>query len=187
MHPCIFLIGLHGSGKTTLGRLLQKEHGFHHLSLGDIGRLARSMKIPREYSLRFVTAMARQEPATPLSPKVVSLLLAEIEHLRQFSPVSIDGFPAEPSHVHQLPTRSLLVHVVVPENIRQERLVKRSQDTKRQWIPGLRSYRDEALPVILTEASKLVLPVHNEGDCSQVAHWLASRARQAGESPSDVI
>lgn len=169
MFPCVFLIGLHGSGKTTIGRQLQRHHGYTHVSLGDLGRLARQSKYPCEHTLRFMTALASQEPGQPLRDRVVQVVLQEIDRLRQSGPVSVDGFPAEPTHIELLPTDGAIVHISLPEDMRENRLLRRASNTKRLWTPGQRSIRDEQVPRIVDAALASgypVLGIENSADVS---------------------
>lgn len=150
LHPCIFLIGLHGVGKTTLGRHLHQHHGWMHISLGDLGRLARSRRLPREHSTRFMGHLAAQLPGDRLSQPLIESLLGEIERHRQAGPVSVDGFPAEPFHMGLLPPGSLVFHLEVPDAQREERLLNRGEHTVRQWTGKAQgSNRDKDLPLLL--------------------------------------
>ena len=181
MYPCIFLVGLHGSGKTTLGRLLQSQHGWLHISMGNLGRLARSMRIPCEHSIRFMTALSKQAPGQALTVEVVAQLLSEIERLRQSRPVSVDGFPSDPSHASLIPEKSTVMHIMVDELERETRLIRRAEETVRQWNPGQLSLRDQMLPSVLG-ALPQVKHVHNMAEPSAVAselHRLAFGATQS--------
>lgn len=164
MRPVVFLIGPHGCGKTTIGRMLGAHDGWYHLSLGDMGRLARSMKRPAELSTRFMAAMAKQEPGQPLRDEVVQRLLDEIERLRTRWCLSVDGFPSEAAHVPLLPADSQLVLVEVDPRERERRLNHRTQTTARKWTPGMRSLRDEAIPHVLSAAGDRARHVKNEQD-----------------------
>ncbi|WP_234265159.1 AAA family ATPase [Hydrogenophaga sp. NFH-34] len=179
MHPCIFLVGFHGSGKTTIGRQLQREHGYIHVSLGDLGRLARSMKFPSEHSLRFLVALAGQAAGQRLEPNVVQALRKEIERLRHVGPVSVDGFPAEAEHIALLPMGGAIVHITVPDSERETRLLHRASVTKRLWTPGQRSLRDEAIPSIIDAALECQYPLWHIENTSGVERSVASIANLA--------
>lgn len=156
MFPVLFLIGMHGCGKTTVGRMLEAQHGFRHVSLGDLGRLARQRKINAEYSLRLWCLLAGQTPDKPLREPLVVELLESIHRLRQRSPVSVDGFPSAAAHLSRLPSASTLVFLDVPDQAREERLILRSANGPRKWTPGLRSVRDEMLTEVLQAAGERV-------------------------------
>ncbi|MBS3912800.1 MAG: AAA family ATPase [Hydrogenophaga sp.] len=158
MNPCVFLLGLHGVGKTTVGRKLQSEHNWMHISLGDLGRLARARRLPREHSVRFMGYLASQQPGERLNRSLIDSLLLEVENHRSHRLVSVDGFPAEPYHVGLLPPNSLLVHLTAPESTRTERLTKRGEATVRQWSnKSAGSQRDRDLPAILEHHREKIL------------------------------
>lgn len=150
--PCVFLLGLHGVGKTTLGRHLHAEHGWLHVSLGDLGRLARKRRVPREFGVRLMGALAGQIPGERLKPPLIDALLQEVERHRMERPVSIDGFPTEPFHLPLLPHGSLVIHLQVDEATRSFRLEQRSTTTARQWsAQAVPAPRDRDLPLILEQ------------------------------------
>lgn len=164
-HPCVFLIGRHGTGKSTIGRTLESEYGWHHVSLGDLGRLARRHQLPRDFPLRFVALLSGHQPGTPLRNELVEAMLRHIEQRRGLTPVSVDGFPSDVSHVALLPRDAVVVHVTLNEEDREMRLEQRSQSSKRMWTKGVLSSRDEALPVVLhaLNAGRQVHEVCNKG------------------------
>ena len=132
-HPLIFLIGLHGVGKSTIGKHLAAEHKYRHLSIGDIGRLVRKRKMPAGYSARFLLLLAGHEPGERMSPRLVEALHAEIARQNAFGPLVVDGFPAEPYHVMDLPTGSTVIRLSCDEDERMKRLTHRSETTARKW------------------------------------------------------
>lgn len=154
LHPCVFLIGLHGCGKTTVGDLLQMERGWRHISIGSLARLARKRRLPAEFSHQFMVRLSAYVPGLPLSPRMIESLTAEVQRHQSLAPVSVDGFPASPDHVALLPEGSRLFFFDIDEDTRQERLTKRAQETMRKWTPGLLSQRDLDVPFVV-EAAKL--------------------------------
>lgn len=167
-HPVVFLIGLHGSGKTTVGKHLQDHHGYRHLSLGDLGRLARARRSPEDCSLRLMCLLAGQTPDRPLRPELVTELLVNIDRMRLASPVSVDGFPSEPHHIDLMPERSVLVHLNVADHVRMARLIERSSNGPRKWTPGQHSARDERLGAVLAHARGIVVSVDADADSKTV-------------------
>jgi len=167
-HPVVFLIGLHGSGKTTVGRTLMERHGYRHISLGDLGRLARSRQTPTDFSLRLMCLLAGQMPDRPLRHELVSELLVNIERMRKASPISVDGFPSEPHHIDLLPERSVLVYLMAADHVRTARLIERSSTGPRKWTPGQHSARDERLGAVLERARGIVESVDANADSGSV-------------------
>ena len=183
--PVLFLVGTHGSGKTTLGRALKDHHGWRHLSVGDLGRLGRRGKLPREVSLRLMLAIAHSKPGQHIDPATATLLLAQVDAWRRDAPVVVDGFPSLPDHLVRMPKRSGIVHVRCAESIREPRLLLRSEVTMRRWTPGIHSARDLALDEFASQARKRpsFTEVGNDGDLDELQrsadglnHWANSLA-----------
>lgn len=147
-NPLVFLIGLHGVGKTTVGQAMMKR-GFHHISLGDLGRMLRKHKLPKGYSLRFLRLLAGHTPGERLSEELVGALFHEINDKNRLYPVVVDGFPAEPYHVISLQPGSHLVELTCHEEERVRRLSQRSIETQRQWLPNIVSRRDNQLRAVM--------------------------------------
>lgn len=164
-HPCVFLIGLHGVGKTTLGRHLHARHGWLHLSLGDLSRLARARRLPREFGVRLMGALAGQIPGERLKPQLISALLQEVERHRLERPVSIDGFPTEPYHLQLIQPDSRIVHLRTDDAVRNSRLEHRSVTTARQWTAqAAPAPRDRDLPLILEKLRESTFLHHLNAD-----------------------
>lgn len=177
LQPCIFLLGLHGAGKTTLGRYMEANHGWRHLSLGDLGRLARSRKLPREYSVRFMGHLASHPPGERLGRALIESMLSEINQHRQSRVMTIDGFPAEPYHMDLLPEGSRVVNLILPEEVRQSRLDQRSQNTARKWTqPERPTGRDQDLPIILERYAARIYPLDAQSTVPQLAQRLLQLA-----------
>lgn len=156
-HPCVFLLGLHGCGKSSIGRALQNEHGWQHLSIGDLARLARKRRLPQSVPIRLMVMLAGHQVGHPFRHELVLALLSHIKELRSRSPVVIDGFPVEASQVRLCPRPFTAIHVTLDDESRVARLQARAQETKRAWTPGLPSARDEALPSVLSELQGMSL------------------------------
>lgn len=168
MHPLVFLIGLHGCGKTSVGRSLESDHGYKHLSLGDLGRLARKQKRAAEYSLRLMCMLSGQSPGDPLREELVDALLKDVERLRLTRPVSVDGFPAQSSHLALLPKDCAVVHLDVPQEVREARLQARSIMGPRKWTPGRPSLRDAELSEVLRAGGQRIQTVDATADLATV-------------------
>ncbi|PNE59643.1 hypothetical protein A8H39_00395 [Paraburkholderia fungorum] len=142
----VFLLGPHGCGKSTIGRNLAAQ-GYVHLSIGLIGRLARRGSRPADIPVRLLQVMARHVPGEALDARAASVIL---DYARSLEKVVIDGFPAHVEHLALLNDieRWRFVYVLTPRQIREERLIKRAEDTKRGWTPGLKSARDGLLPAL---------------------------------------
>ncbi len=186
-HPLVFLIGLHGTGKSTVGRRLATEYGFHHLSLGDLGRLLRRRKIPSGYSLRFLRKLAAHEPGQRMARDFVESLHAEITVLAQHRPIVVDGFPAEPYHVAELPCSCTVVYLSCPEDIRLQRLAERGESTPRRWTPGGVSSRDQQVGLVVEAAMQrtdvCVHQISTLSEPSAIASQIAGYALRTVRKP----
>jgi hypothetical protein len=170
-HQLIFLVGLHGTGKTTLGRWLQAERGWRHFSVGDFARKARRRERFSDIPLALLAELARQVPNTRMNPRLVTLLLELLQSWNQKSHVVCDGFPSEPMHLQQLPAHARILHITCTD--REQRLALRSENTNRCWTPGNSSYRDHALPLLLSAASPITLAtVNNDASLLQTTRHL---------------
>jgi adenylate kinase family enzyme len=147
----IFLIGRHGSGKSTIGSALAAR-GYLHLSIGLLRRLARSGSYPTDIPAVLLAAIGRSKPGAPLPLEVANRLLV----FANSSPlVVIDGFPASIDHISILPSDSLIGLVSTRKRARISRLMHRAAISQRQWIEGRESSREEALPTVIRSARKL--------------------------------
>ncbi|MBN3760951.1 hypothetical protein [Burkholderia sp. Ac-20365] len=144
--PRTFLIGPHGSGKSSLGRALA-QHGYEHLSIGTLARLIKRKRRPSDIPGRLILELARHEPGTPLAPRAATVL---IEFLRQRPRIAVDGFPATAEHLQLLGDLAdwSFVYVHTPRQNRETRLIARAETTPRGWTPGRKSERDLALPAL---------------------------------------
>ena len=138
------LLGPHGSGKSSLGRALI-AHGYEHIDVGAVSRLARRNLIPSNIPGRLRILLTRHVPGTPLDPLTVKELL---EHIRSRPRIVVNGFPASVEHLDAIGALDELsfVYVHTPRPEREARLILRAQTTPRGWQPGGRSERDLALP-----------------------------------------
>ncbi|MCO4087455.1 MAG: AAA family ATPase [Limnohabitans sp.] len=171
-HPVLFFIGPHGSGKTTAGRSLEAHHGFKHMSLGDLGRLARQRKTAGDFSLRLMCLLVAQKPNQPLGHHLVDALLRSIHDMRQRQPISVDGFPAEPDHLKLLPAGSTVINFDVPDDVREARLTNRSEHGPRKWVQGGQSLRDASLPALLSEGAGEIQTIDAKVDPQAVIRQL---------------
>lgn len=142
----ICLLGPHGSGKSSVGRALI-AHGYEHISIGAVARLARRNLNPSNIPGRLRIVLARHRPGSPLDPLAVSELL---DHIRSRPRIVVDGFPASVEHLAAIGALDelIFVYVYTPRPAREARLIVRAQTTPRGWQPGGRSERDIALPAL---------------------------------------
>ena len=142
----VFLLGPHGCGKGTLGRALG-AHGYEHISVGALGRLARKRQFVGNVPMKLQLLMLRHVPGTPLAGPAVDHL---VEHVRSCGRVVVDGFPGSIDHLAALGDLQLwsFVYVYAPKATRETRLIERAERTSRNWTPGGHSERDLALPAL---------------------------------------
>jgi adenylate kinase family enzyme len=184
-HPIVFLVGAHGTGKTTLGRHMQTHHGWMHLSLGDLGRLARSRKTPGDISLRLMCLLAAHEPGEVISHKLALELLANLALLSKTKIISVDGFPSHPDHIAMLPQNAHVVHLHLDDEERIGRLIARGETSPRKWVPGKTSSRDAALPDVVAAAGEMLMPINAQATVESLAQSLAGIVAST-QSPVDL-
>lgn len=148
--PLVCLIGRHGSGKSTLGQALAGE-GYKHISVGLLRRLASSNEFPSDVPAVLMLALRRATAGAALSSDVARKL---VRHASQFENVVLDGFPASLEHLALLPADSVFVVVWSPRAVRAERLLVRSESSKRLWTPGRNSERETILPLLIRQLRK---------------------------------
>ena len=153
--PIVYIVGLHGSGKTTAGKhLSQAIDGHIHISVGDLARFGRKGSLPAEVPTRLMACLARHKPGTVFSFQTATLLSEYLISLTNCKKsVSVDGFPSSPEHVQLLPNNAVILHLFTSEQTRHSRLENRSLTTGRKWVNGGASERDTELKNVLDAAS----------------------------------
>lgn len=169
--PIVCLIGRHGSGKSTVGKAM-KAHGYHHISVGTLRRLAANNQYPSDVPYPLMAMLRRSPAGRPLLDETVAKLLA---HAHEFRNCVIDGFPASCSHVDMLPKDSVLGYVWAPKLSLGDRLTLRATQTVRQWTPGRASAREEQLAGVASYArqSRRLILLANRGDLGAVGELAA--------------
>ena len=181
-YPLLCLVGLHGTGKTTLARDLARHHGFAHLSLGDLGRLSRKGRLPSDIPPQLMVSVARSKPGGILDAGTAKLLFQHIDGLRKSTAVVVDGFPACPDHLAWLDDRSLIGRLHLTDSLRELRLTRRSELGPRKWTPGGHSARDASLAETVHAARTMGLHLetfNNGGEkieilTDQILHWMTT-------------
>lgn len=135
----VALIGAHGSGKSTIGSILQ-SNDWTHWSLGDLRRRLRSSQDCAMMPPAVVRVLHHMRPGQPLEPAALRMLL---DHCPD--PIALDGVPDSAAHVPLFGPDWAFISVRIDESIRQQRLHARSLSSDRLWIDGLRSERDARL------------------------------------------
>lgn len=175
-NPLICLIGLHGTGKTTIARNLVSLAGYKAVSVGDIGRLARKGRLPNDVPSTLMVLLARIRPGAIIDDATAKHLTSYLLMLRETSPVVVDGFPACANHVRHLDSDCLVAHITVSDGLRERRLSIRSEQTPRKWTPGGVSARDLALDGTVMATRESGVPCasfSNDGESpSRVAHMI---------------
>jgi adenylate kinase family enzyme len=155
MHPkTLFLIGKHGTGKTTIGQFLAVKHGWTHISVGDLCRQARRNRGLSTMPLRLMAELAKTSPGEPLSRDVARQLCQAIGKINQTGMVVCDGFPSSPEHLDLLPPNSDVVWIQCQEDERARRLAMRAEETERRWTPGRQTLRDDLVEAVYQCASQ---------------------------------
>jgi dephospho-CoA kinase len=156
----VALIGLHGSGKGTAGRIL-RAMGYSHWSVGDIRRRLRSGDGCGDLPTLLVAAVRRARPGEPLAPSAVRAILSAADNLPM---CAIDGLPDGVEHATHFGSGWRVLNLRCPEPMRQERLRQRAQETDRIWIDGVASPRDARLPMTVAALPPgVVVPIDNDG------------------------
>ncbi|MGE8451902.1 MAG: AAA family ATPase [Pseudomonadales bacterium] len=139
------LIGPHGAGKSTIGRMLADD-GYWHISIGALRRLAQKGMSPSDIPVRVMVMLRHADAGRPLPDSVAAAVIA----LAQTRPrVVLDGLPSSPSHLPLLDENWRIVCVSVPEQLRIERLRMRAGQSARAWLAGGTSARDLQLASVI--------------------------------------
>lgn len=140
-------------------------HGYSHLSVGLLRRLASAGQFPSDIPITLMMAMRRVRTGTPMSSDVAAKL---IRHATSLPNCVIDGFPASLEHLDLLPADTVYGVVWTPCMIRESRLNARSDSTKRIWTPGRHSEREQTLAALIARArgkgKTLFLPNRAQGE-----------------------
>lgn len=144
----ICLIGRHGCGKSSVGRALETL-GFKHVSVGLLRRLANSKNCPADVPVTLMSAMRRSAPGAPLIHDTAAKLL---KYVATFPSCVLDGFPSSEEHLDLLPEGVIFVLLWTPRQVREGRLTVRAAESKRQWVAGRPSLREQALAEVIRKA-----------------------------------
>ena len=146
----VCLVGRHGSGKSTIGAMLERC-GYKHLSVGLLRRLARQGQYPADVPISLMLALRRMPAGGPM-PSDVSVKL--LQFAGTFDKCVLDGFPANLDHVQMLPSGTCIVLVWCPVSLRIERLNDRAAATVRQWTAGRSSERENSLAGVIARCRR---------------------------------
>lgn len=165
----VWIVGLHGSGKSTCGRILTEMiPGWRHVSIGDLSRLIRNGQYPSDLPIRLITTLKRTKPGCTLPPAAAREVAAFVEKTRgSANGISVDGFPSHPDHLNLLPKESTILHIQCNSADRDKRLEKRAETSPRKWTPGIVTDRDSLVDSTVKAARLLglnVISVHNDDD-----------------------
>lgn len=155
----VCLIGLHGSGKTTAGKIL-KSWAYHHISVGDYVRLAKSKIAPSDVPYSLMVTLKKQIPGTQLNEAAAHQLIAHIDQKLIHNNVSVDGFPSGVNHLSLLRKDTIFVVMQCNHNLRIERLVQRSETSPRKWTDSKQSERDSLLDTLIAQLIEKQCELH---------------------------
>ena len=169
----VWIVGLHGSGKSTCGRILTEiVPGWRHVSIGDLSRLIRIGQYPSDLPIRLITTLKRTKPGGTLPPAAAREVVSFVEKSRvNVIGISVDGFPSHPDHLNLLPIDSIVLHVQCNSADRDKRLTKRAETSPRKWTPGIVTDRDALVDSTVQAAKSFglkVLALNNDGDQAQL-------------------
>ncbi|CAJ1383631.1 unnamed protein product [Effrenium voratum] len=168
----VLLFGPPGSGKTALGRELERAFGFYHISGGDAYRAAKSRGLFGAY---------REDDRKQTVAKVFAAVARAAAVLAP-APVSFDGFlPKElPDFEAKVGTPGLIIKLDCPAEVLQQRLQERGQrehDVDLSVSQRMRSHysQDKALP----EFHQCLRVLRSDRPLQDVAGDLAGLVREA--------
>ncbi len=160
MKRYIFLIGRHGTGKSTLGRASESEN-YKHVSVGVLRRLAGHNQYPVDIPYSLMRAFRTSPRGEPMSDSLATKLVG---FLSSQPACVVDGFPSKPEHLRLLPINSVVVYVWCGQAEREHRLETRAMSSMRQWKPSGASFRDEALSNLAVAARRANLLMFHRND-----------------------
>lgn len=160
----VFLVGRHGSGKSTIGQALAKVEGYGHISVGLLRRLAAANEFPADIPVSLMFAMKKVRSGEPLTEVTAQRL---IKYAESFEHCVIDGFPVTPDQLALVPKNSHICVVTASKDIRLSRLQLRAAKSLRQWTPGIHSEREKQLAALIWTARKskptIFIPNNHDG------------------------
>lgn len=121
--PLIGLAGTLSAGKDTIAQMLAAEHGYRHVSLGDmIRQVARQLHGSVERPVLFVTAqeLRRQQGAGALV----------LEALKQGRPLAVSGMRSLGEAKEIKAAGGVLMFIDAPIEVRYERMRSRERDAE---------------------------------------------------------
>ncbi len=141
----IGLSGTNGSGKDTVGQILQEEYGYLFVSLTDILRdeLIKQGKSTARENMRELSARMRKESGLGvLIDKAVEILDSKNEDYKGLVMASIRNV-GEVEHIHEL--GGLMIWVDADPKIRYQRVTsrKRSSEDEKTFEEFLKEEQDE--------------------------------------------
>ena len=161
MRMLVCIIGRHGTGKTTIGKALERL-GMRHISVGEIKRASRRNVFPDGIPHKLLGMLSVQPSNTLISMASAWEL---VRFLLTVPRCSVDGFPPAAEYIELLPPDTFIIYCITPKLLRERRLSQRSEETGRKWNPGGISARDAEL-ARLTRAVRgrfRFMPVRNDG------------------------
>lgn len=174
----LFLVGLHGAGKSTLGYFAGKALRAPWFSAGDVRRMSGRGCAPLDEQTQ-----ARIDMLSRLGPQgrnMLSVLWDQIlERWRSEHTLTlVDGMPGNLSQLWLVRKQDVVVFVSAPRDLCHGRVVRRARDGDHPERPN---GRDRALPQILRSLrreGKTVLRLRNvAADPQQTARQFALRLR----------
>ncbi|WP_416047358.1 AAA family ATPase [Cupriavidus basilensis] len=168
------LIGPHGAGKSTIGRMLADD-GYWHISIGALRRLAQKGMLPSDIPVRVLVMLRDVDAGRPLPDSVAAAVIA----LAQTRPrIVLDGLPSIPSHLPLLDASWRIIYVSAPERVRHERLRNRAGQSARAWLAGGTSARDLQLASVIECGGPRVERIDNSAGidaCREAVRQLVRR------------
>lgn len=143
------IMGIQGSGKSTLSQSLQKKLGFVHISTGDL--LRTHIKDETKFGNMYKAAYARGEMAP--DEMLYGIIYHALSGYLSDETIILDGFPRNMKQVKWLESNYNVIGCVfikIPIPIATKRLLsrKRDDDTKESIKKRFSLYKEHTKPVV---------------------------------------
>ena len=165
MQKAILVVGPPGAGKGTQAKLIAKNFGYKHISVGEILRgLDRNTELGKK-----IFAIIDKGNLVPAKATVEIVLKYFKENIKSTDIILLDGFPRNVTQAKLIKNKIEIIKVIAftgRNSVFKERLIKRGQgradDTKKVINHRFEVYKRETEPLLKHYSSQIVHKINAE-------------------------